>query len=140
MFKRIVKSFTNHGCFNLRKRQNVSAIAKANDTPNLPGVYIVYAKPDRGGEILYIGKAGTLLNDGTMKNQGILKRMGTKQNKIPRNRFFKNVMNSRDSDISFAWYVTFDDTHCTLPSLVEAQLLQVYFDHYERLPRYNKEF
>ena len=49
--------------------------------PNAPGVYIIYNSKE---EIVYIGKAGTINQDGTFQKQGLRRRLNNQHNGMRR--------------------------------------------------------
>jgi len=113
----------------------------SKDVPDEPGVYCVYALIRGHIELVYIGKSGTLEQNGTFKNQMLNKRINNKQEDIKRDSFFKSMITKLGADaLDIYWYVTFDKKNSDLPGFVEAILLQKHFDVYGRLPLWNKSF
>lgn len=105
------------------------------DIPNAHGVYIIC---DSKGEIVYIGKAGEIKQDGTLTKQGLHDRLNNQHNGKPREDDFISKMEESNIDsIIINWY-ELDPKEA--PSLVEARLLQKYLDEYRRLPIWNKAF
>ena len=91
-------------------------------------------------DIIYIGKSGTMINDGTFESQGIAKRLTKKQNSLPRNVYFQNVIKEyKFEKLEFLWITTFDEICQEIPSLTEAKMIQAYFSQYKKLPLLNKE-
>ena len=56
-----------------------------SEIPNTPGVYIIY---NSKGEIVYIGKAGTINQDGTFKKQGLRRRLNNQHHGMRREDYF----------------------------------------------------
>lgn len=105
------------------------------DIPNAHGVYIIC---DSKGEIVYIGKAGEIKQDGTLTKQGLHDRLNNQNNRKPREADFLSKMEESNIDsIIINWY---ELNSKEAPSLVEARLLQKYLDKYKRLPIWNKAF
>jgi len=141
MLNKLRKRFKAQGRFNVKIDQNITMAAKINHVPNELGVYIVYEEPDCKGMPIYIGKAGTIENDGSKKKQGIINRLGKKQKNMPRNKYFKKIMKENGKGISVAWFVTYaGKSSRLLPAFVEAELIQNFFEKHGRLPKHNKNF
>lgn len=108
-------------------------------TENIPdgyGVYKIYAN-SKDGELLYIGKGGTIQNDGSFKKQNLKERINNKQDGVKRQEFFSQKL-SEESDISqlfIEWYII--DTKQYIPGYYEAALIQEYYQQHARLPRWN---
>lgn len=133
------RSTFRSGSFNLGPGDSVKAAAGTYKVPNLPGVYLISAIAGGRSELIYIGRSGTVGNDGTFGVQGIRKRLGMKQHGEWRVELFKNLMRNEALDaLHFEWFVTFDHENKILPSFAEAQLLQAYFLEHERLPQLNR--
>jgi hypothetical protein len=80
-----------HGEFRLRRGESINEAVLRNDVPNKPGVYLIFDTGDLECPI-YIGKAGTMNQDGSWKAQGIKGRLRAKQKKKRRVRFFIEKM------------------------------------------------
>ena len=103
------------------------------------GVYI-FRKNTEIGDILYIGKSGTILQKGSFKSQDLRKRLNNKQDGIKREDFFAKKIkeDTKIEQIIIEWYII--DERKYLPGLIEALLLQDYFTQHSCLPIWNKEF
>ena len=127
------------GMFYLNKNEIINTIVRENNVPNDYGIYIIYSLKNNLEEIIYIGKSGTMINDGSFKKQGIKKRLTKKQENIVRKKYFQDVIHDNKFDkLKFLWIVTFDDKNKEIPSLSEAKMIQAYFNEYRRLPLLNK--
>lgn len=130
----------HYGVFYLDREKKIEKALNENNVPNQYGVYVIYSVKDGQEELIYIGKSGTMISDGTFKNQGIrnrLKAVGEKN--IPRSIYFQNVIQKYELDkLKFVWIVTFDDTNEEIPAYIEAKLLQTYYDNNKKLPILNK--
>lgn len=114
-------SFKN-GIFDLNKNEIINNIVRKKDVPNSYGIYIIYSSKGNFEEIIYIGKSGTMINNGTFKKQGIRERLTKKQEGIVRKIYFQNVILDNELDkLKFLWITTFDNTNKELPSLSEAK-------------------
>lgn len=126
--------------FELKKDEIINDIIKKNKVPNSYGIYIIYSIKNLSKDIVYIGKSGTMINDGTFRNQGIAKRLTKVQNGLPRKIYFQNVIEEyKFEKLEFLWITTFDEKYQEIPSLCEAKMQQAYFSEHKKLPLLNKE-
>jgi len=126
--------FATNGQFFLSRNDSIAEKCNAK-VPNAPGVYIIFG----GRRPLYIGKAGTIQQDGRPKKQGLRKRLRMKQGGISRAKFFRNVMaDGRLSRLRFLWFVTLDEKNNIIPAFAEMELLQAHLERHGRLPDLNK--
>lgn len=115
-----------------------------NAPKNSSGVYIVYELKHGKIELVYIGSSGKVLNDGTIKhrNGGLYDRIvnGHQFGKIPRKQSWKQKMIDENIEaLDVYWYDTLNDSIQDIPAFVEATIIQIYFELYGHLPRWNKE-
>lgn len=135
----IKASFPKHDQFLLRRDEPLRRIIKEACVPNAYGVYLVYAGLQCTGYPIYIGKSGTMKQDGSWKTQGLAGRLVARQGQTSRDVFFQNVMRERGYEaLAFLWFVTHDGKRGLLPCLVEAQLLQRYYEQKCHLPLLNE--
>lgn len=134
------KKYKHNGHFFFKKGDTLSLVSK--DVPNLPGVYYIIKLAKGKVELVYIGKSGTMHQDGTFGSQMLKKRINNKQEKkIKRQDYFDQKVQEEQIDaLDIYWYVTYDEKHQDLPSYVEGLLLQRYFEVHGTLPLWNKEF
>jgi hypothetical protein len=138
MFDEIEK-YKNWGHFFLNKGGNLAIQSK--DVPQSAGVYYVYRLAKGRVDLVYIGKSGTIQQNGKFKKQTLKDRINNKQDGVKRQVFFEEKMETEHIDaLDIYWFVTMDDNNKDLPSYVEGLLIQRYFDIYGRLPPWNKEF
>ena len=105
------------------------------DIPNSPGVYIIYNSKN---EIVYIGKAGTVNQDGTFKKQGLRKRLTNQHHGIRREDYFISKIADEEIDyIDIKWY---ELTSGVIPGYIEGMLIQEYFNKHGELPSWNDCF
>ena len=129
-----------YGTFELKKDEIINEIIKKNKVPNSYGIYIIYSIENLSKNIIYIGRAGTMINDGTLKSQGISNRLKNRQNKLSRKTYFQNVIEEyRYNKLEFLWITTFDENHQEIPSFSESKMIQAYFNQNKELPLLNKE-
>ncbi|HBT20704.1 MAG TPA: hypothetical protein DEA47_05020 [Peptococcaceae bacterium] len=130
--------FRNQGTFDLKKEEKISSRVREAKVPNKPGVYLIYALKKTNCELIYIGRAGTMLRDGSFKKQGLFERLKAKQKGISRNKYFQEQMKKLGIEtLIFEWFVTFDEYTKVIPAKAEAELLQAYFENYNVLPLWN---
>lgn len=113
---------------------------QTNDIPAGYGVYI-FRKNTKDGDILYIGKSGTISQDGSFKAQDLRMRLNSKQGREQKRQDFLSKKLAEDTEIKqifIEWYII--DERKYLPSLIEAQLLQDYYTQHSCLPIWNNEF
>lgn len=138
MFSELSK-YKNKGHFFFEKGKNLKELSK--DVPDLPGVYYILRLPKGKNELVYIGKSGTILQNGSFKEQGLNGRLNNKQEGIKRESFFNEKCINENIDVlGIYWYVTFDKKTQDLPGFVEGTILQRHFEVYGQLPLWNKEY
>lgn len=136
MFDELDK-YHNQGHFFFQKGDSLATQSRA--VPNLPGVYYIIRLAQGNVDLVYIGKSGTILQNGRFKNQLLRNRLNNKQDGIKRQLFFDLKMEQEDIDgLDIYWFVTFDNQHNDLPAYVEAVLIQRYFNIHGCLPPWNK--
>lgn len=103
--------------------------------PNTHGVYIIC---DSKGEIVYIGKAGEIKQDGTFTKQGLHDRLNNENDgKRREDDFISKMQENKLDSIIINWYEL--DSKIEAPTLVEARLLQKYLKENRCLPIWNKK-
>lgn len=119
---------------------------RGSDALKCHGVYVIYGINSEGKKPVYIGRSGTLKNDGSISEQCLHKRLGKKQDNRPRPLVFHEWIHQATEDcgpfpygLNFRWYETYRDRCGIPPFLAEAQLLAAYLKDFGRLPIKNKE-
>ncbi len=126
-----------NGKFRFSRGQRIRDIVHNAEVPEKYGVYII---SDPQGRVVYIGRSGTMLNDGRFQKQTLRGRLTNRQGERSRQEFFGDMLIERHvQSLHFEWFVTFSEANGILPSLAESQLLQAYFDDHGRLPPYNEK-
>ncbi len=134
------KKTNRYGIFELKKDEIINDIMRKNKVPNSYGIYIIYSIKNLSKDIVYIGKSGTMVNDGTFRSQGIAERLTKKQDGIIRKKYFQNQIKKYEFDkLEFLWITTFDKEYQEIPSFSEAKMIQAHFSQYKKLPLLNKE-
>lgn len=141
--KEILKSYSDkyshRGYFDLNPGESINDAVRHHDIPREYGVYIVTAHRGNTKEVIYIGKAGTLQQNGEFKKQTLRKRLTMKQNGEYRRNFFIRIMNENDYDkLTLKWFITYNEYIKVLPALAEAELIQTYWQDNQSLPILNK--
>ena len=133
------KKYKNNGHFFLKKGDNLKQISKS--VPDLPGVYYIVRLSRGRIELVYIDKSGTIQQNGQFKDQGLQRRLNSKQEGIERQVFFESRFLKENIDaLDIYWFVTFDTKSNDLPGFVEGLLIQRFFEINGRLPLWNKVF
>lgn len=132
--------FSEHGEFILLPDESIKKVVVREGVSVGYGVYIISACHPERREIVYVGKSGTLLQNGIFKRQGIRKRLTMKQDKkIYREAFFINYIRENSLEgLHIEWFVTYTGNVHVLPLLAEAQLLAAYFTEFKYLPLLNR--
>lgn len=117
--------------------EKLSKKVKEIKLPNSFGIYIIYKNQKSYENIIYIGKAGEIKNNGTFKKQGLLKRLTNVRNNKTANNYFKELFCDDIDKIIIEYFETSDGI---IPSFVEASLVQEYFSKFLRLPLLNKSY
>lgn len=135
-YKSIKEQFTsNH--FSFTKNDNITNILIKNEVPNTFGIYIIYKNEKVYENIIYIGKAGEIDNIGSVKKQGLLKRLSNTRDKKTANEYFKDLF---DEDIKLLIIEYYENPESFIPSFVESSLIQEYYQTFQKLPLLNKAY
>ena len=138
MFDELNK-YKNNGHFFFKKGDKLSEVSKG--VPNAPGIYIINRLSKGNIDLVYIGKSGSMEQNGEFKAQLLRKRLNNKQDGVKRQEYFDNKLIEENIEaLDIYWYVTFDDDNQDLPGFIEGLLLQRYYDIYGELPVWNKSY
>jgi len=100
------------------------------------GKYVYIVRQKETNEVLYIGKAGTINQNGEFKNQDLIGRLtNVRGEKISANEWFKNLYKEKGPLI--VEYILLPETES--PGYVENLLLQLYLNEHGRLPCKNEK-
>lgn len=114
-----------------------------NAPKDVSGVYIIYTSKNMDNPI-YIGSSGNMQNDGKFKHRkgGIYNRFikGVQFGKLRKLSWPKKMKEQQIEELDIYWYITFNGKVTDIPKYVEAVLIQEYFNKFNRLPDWNKEF
>lgn len=129
--------FIKQGYFTFKIGDSLSQ--KTKEIPTGYGVYRIYANSIKG-ELLYIGKGGTVKTNGDIDGRPLKKRLNNKQENMSRKNFFIKKMNE-DKQLKalyIEWYII--DEKLYLPGYCEAVFIQDYYSKHSKLPKWNKEY
>ena len=130
--------YPNNGRFSHLRDESINDMVRREKIPDARGVYIIF-RCDDAERPLYIGKAGTVNQDGAWKEQGLAKRLTMKQDGRYRREYFRELMSEQSiAGLTFHWFVTHDQSNKVIPALAEMELLQAHFDQYDCLPQLNR--
>jgi hypothetical protein len=134
-----LKKYKNNGHFFFKSGNSLLAVSK--DVPNLQGVYYIVRLAKGRVDVVYIGKSGTITQDGKFKEQGLRGGINNEHDGQKRQGFFEMKCISESIDgLDIYWFVTFDKDIQDVPGYVEGLLMQNYFDVHGQLPPWNKCF
>jgi hypothetical protein len=102
---------------------------------NKYGVYLI--RQQSTGELLYIGKGGTITNNGQFKSQDIPGRLKAIRGDQNAQEWFGSLVDERGPIV--IKYIFFSEINM-VPSFIEAVLLQEYLKEFSTLPYRNNAF
>jgi len=138
MFDELNK-YQENGRFFFEKGNSLKMVSE--NVPNKPGVYYFLRLRKGKVELVYIGKSGTMLQNGKFRNQLLKSRLNNKQGGLKRQIYLDLKLEDETIDaLDIYWFVTFDENHQDLPGFVEGVLLQRFYENSGRLPEWNQEF
>jgi len=134
-----LRNYKNNGHFFYKSSNNLRDVSK--DVPDLPGVYYIVRLAGGRVELVYIGKSGSIEQDGQFEKQGLRGSINNKQNGLQWQDYFEKKFREENIDgLDIYWFVTFDKTNRDLPGYVEGLILQIYFERHGSLPAWNNSF
>ena len=134
-----IKKYKNNGHFFFRSGDNLRLVSK--DVPELPGVYYIIRLDNNRVELVYIGKSGSVEQNGLFKKQTLRGRLNNNHEGLGRQEYFNQKCKDENIDaLDIYWFVTIDKTNHDLPAYVEGLLIQRFFEIHARLPEWNKLF
>ena len=134
-----LNNYKNNGHFFFKPGDSLAEITK--EVPDLPGVYYIIRLAHGNVELVYIGKSGSVEQNGRFKKQGLRGRLNNKQEGMRRQEFFDMKCPEENIDaLDIYWFVTFDEKHHDLPGYVEGMIMQVFYEVHACLPAWNNSF
>ncbi|NQU81012.1 MAG: hypothetical protein HQ543_05790, partial [Bacteroidetes bacterium] len=82
-----LRKYKNKGHFFYKRGNNLRDVSK--DVPDLPGVYYIIRLAAGRVKLVYIGKSGSIEQDGQFKKQGLRGRLNNKQDGLQRQDYFE---------------------------------------------------
>lgn len=139
MFDNLAK-YKTYGHFFFKKDDTLKYVSK--EVPEKPGVYYIIRLAEGRIDLVYIGKSGTIKQNGEFKEQLLKGRINNKWDKeTTRQEFFdRKIVDENIDALDIYWFVTMDNKHNDLPGYVEGLLMQRYFEIHGTLPPWNKCF
>ena len=134
--------FKNSNSFTFTAEDSLEEVCNASEGS---GVFVVNAINGEGKELIMVGSTGTIQNDGTLKskNGGLFDKIvnGHQFAKTGRKYSWSAQMKLENiALLEIYWYETFNDSDKVIPTFMEAQILQNFFDENSKLPRWNVAF
>ena len=142
MYKEL-KKFKTTNSFSFTVNDNLEAVCNTSETAN--GVFLVYAVDGENKNLIMVGSTGTIQNDGTLKskNGGMYDKIvnGHQFAKTGRKYSWPAQMKIENIErLEVFWYDTFNEKNKVIPTFVEGQILQLYFEENGTLPKWNVAF
>lgn len=134
-----LKKYKNSGHFFFKSGD--SLLKASRDVPNLQGVYYILRLAKGNVDLVYIGKSGTIQQNGIFKDQSLKGRINNKCNGQRRQDFFEMKCTDENIDaLDIYWCVTMDNKNRDIPAYVEGLLIQRFFEIHGYLPQWNECF
>jgi hypothetical protein len=138
-----LNKFKINNQFNFSIDDNLEVVCNAPHAG--AGIFIVYAVEGENKELIMVGSTGTIQNDGTLKskNGGLFDKIvnGHQFAKTGRKYSWPSQMTLENIEkLEVQWYETFNEKSKVIPTFIEGQILQNFFDENGRLPRWNVAF
>lgn len=139
MFESYLAQFPVQGVVEFYPEQDWRKQVTDAQVPEKYGVYLIYGVKGDQRQLVYVGKSGTLLANGQWKSQGLCRRLLAKQGGKRRHVYFRERLAEKGfSHLSIHWVVTVNSDCTVLPAKAEADLLQIYFNKFGKLPPWNR--
>ena len=137
-----LEKFKNSNSFTFTADDSLEKVCNASEGS---GVFVVNAINGEGKELIMVGSTGTIQNDGTLKskNGGLFDKIvnGHQFAKTSRKYSWLAQMKLENIEkLEVQWYETFNEKSKVIPTFIEGQILQNFFDENGKLPRWNVAF
>lgn len=136
-YEDILGKYEKRGIINFERTSQLRQLAK--EIPEgICGVYMFVAEEEGSCDILYIGCSGHMESGKPVsrKRHGLRGRIYGKQEKIPRDEFYKQVMDKKGiSSLKIHWFNTEQDD----PEYVEYQAILRYITIHGKFPEFNNK-
>ena len=142
MYKEL-KSIKSKNQFVFDQNDSLEEVCNAPDTAS--GIFLVYAISNEEKELIMVGSTGTVQNDGTLKskNGGLYDKIvnGHQFAKTGRKYSWPAQMKKEEiTALEVVWYETFTGKTKSIPTFVEATVLQSFLKDNGSLPKWNVAF
>lgn len=142
MFKELNK-ITVKNSFSFSQDEQLDLVCNAPE--NASGIFLVYAIENGQKELIMVASTGTVQNNGSLKskNGGLYDKIvnGHQFAKTGRKYSWPAQMKLENIDtLEIFWYDTFNENIQLIPTSLEGQILQEFFDEHKKLPRWNVAF
>ena len=135
IFTFLATCFNHNGSLTFDPKKKLKKIINESKVPASPGIYFISYQQT----ILYIGKAGTVNQNGDFKTQKLKQRLSAKQDHMSRELYFrKGMLEKKIPSIDIYWFVTIDDDQKFLPAYIELKAIQMFYEKFNCLPEWNK--
>jgi hypothetical protein len=136
-YKDILGHIKTKGCLDFTLESKLRQLSK-QIPDNICGVYMFVEKKEDEDNILYIGCSGHI-EDGkpvSRKKHGLRGRIYGKQEKTPRDQFYKEVMKDKDiAGLKVYWFDTGNDD----PEYIEYRCILKYITIKGKFPEFNNK-
>lgn len=142
MYKEL-KKFKTTNQFHFTTTDDLAIVCNAPE--DQPGIFMVYAVDGENKELIMVASTGTIQNDGSLKikSGGLYDKIvnGHQFAKTSRKYSWISRMKLENIDlIEVVWVATITAKNKTIPTFLEAQMLQNFFEEHQKLPRWNVAF
>ena len=142
MYKEL-KKFKNTNHFIYTTDNHLEQVCNAPEMG--AGIFLVFDVKGDEKTLLMVGSTGTVQNNGDLKakNGGLFDKIvnGSQFTKSARKFSWPTQMKKEEiTTLEAHWYETFNSTNKSIPTFVEAQILQNFFDENSYLPKWNVAF
>jgi len=137
-----LKKYKKQGHFTFNQSNDLEEVCNApNDGA---GVYLMFSVDGDKKELVYVGSSGSIQNNGEIKVRqgGLFDRLvHGKQFKMTRKKSLPVEMKREKMEtLEIHWFETFTEKEKGIPTCVEAELIQTYFNNNGCLPKWNVAF
>jgi len=123
------KKYKNNGHFFFKKGDSLKEVSRK--VPDLPGIHYIVRLSGGRIDLVYIGKSGTMKQNGKFNDQGLKISLNSKHDGIETQDYFESRILKESIDaFDIYWFVTIDSKSQDLPSFAEGLLIQRFFELY----------
>lgn len=136
-YKDILGKIESKGCLNFTLDSKLRELSM-QIPDNICGVYMFVEEKENEDNVLYIGCSGHIEKGKPVsrKKHGLRGRIYGKQEKTPRDRFYKEVMKDKDiAGLKVYWFDTGDDD----PEYIEYRCILKYISLKGKFPEFNNK-